>query len=70
MHVHSRLERVVFLVNLILMIPEVKITFNDLYYTITGDSSRALRYLKGPVMNIARDWYIIVVCDVAFENNM
>ena len=49
--VHSRLERVVFLVNLILMIPVVKITFNDLYYTITGDSSRAPRISEGPVMN-------------------
>ena len=42
------------------MIPVVKTTFNDLYYTITGDSSRPLDS-QGPVMNIARDWYKIVV---------
>jgi len=42
---------VVFLVNHILMIPVVKITFNDLYYTSTGDSSRALGYPR------ARDEY-------------
>ena len=40
---HSRLESVVFLVNLILMIPVVKITFNDLYYTITGDKKKTCK---------------------------
>ena len=48
---YSRLERVACLVNRILMIPVVKTTFNDLYYTITGDSSRALGYPR------ARDKY-------------
>ena len=48
---HSRLEWVVLLVNLILMIPVVKITFNHLYYTTTDVSSRALGYPR------ARDEY-------------
>ena len=55
---HSRLERVVFLVNLILMIPVVTITFNDLYYTrlITGPVD-----IYGARDEFARDWYQIVV---------